>query len=80
MKNIYYLDNLNNIVPQSEATKVVIREVDDNGKIISEVFGSITPPVSRNVNVDESNLSPEARLFVEQFVKGHREAMEAKRK
>ena len=36
---VFYLDERHNIVDEKTATKVVIRECDENGSLIREVFG-----------------------------------------
>lgn len=37
----YYFDDNNKTVPKEEATRCIIREYDENGKFINEIFGYI---------------------------------------
>lgn len=42
MKNeIVYFDNDNHIVDEEKATKAIIRELDENGNLVRETFGTI---------------------------------------
>lgn len=40
MAEIYYFDEEDNPTPKSVATRVIIRELDENGNPVQEVFGS----------------------------------------
>ena len=39
----YYLDDDNNIVEPDKATKGVIRELDENGNLVRETWGTFEP-------------------------------------
>ena len=38
---LVYLDNNNNVVEKEAATKAIIKEIDENGKLIREIFGKV---------------------------------------
>lgn len=38
---IYYFDDEDNIVEKENATKAVIRELDENGNLVNEIWGTI---------------------------------------
>lgn len=40
---VYYLDDEDNVVEKEKATKAVIRELDDKGNLVNEIWGTIDP-------------------------------------
>lgn len=81
MDKVYYLNDDGNIVPEQEATQIMIQHLDENGKLIGETIGIPESHLAKRSDVPQFNeVSPEAEAFLKQFAKGHREAMEAKRK
>lgn len=80
MRNVYYLDDDNNIVSKDKATNVIVSEYDEDGNLISETHAIPESHLRVEPVEDSIELSDEAQAFVEQFVKEHKEAMEAKRK
>ncbi|HOV80808.1 MAG TPA: hypothetical protein PK728_12015 [Bacillota bacterium] len=40
--DIVYMDDQGNVVDKSKATRAVIREMDRNGKVLRETFGTLS--------------------------------------
>ena len=38
---IYYMDDAGNPVDKDRATRAIIRELDENGELLNEMFGSV---------------------------------------
>lgn len=38
---IYYFDDDGNAVDKEKATRAIIRELDENGELINEIFGAV---------------------------------------
>ena len=72
METIHFLDDSNNLVEAGDATKVVIRETDDEGKLISETYGCVNN--HRPTRDGKMEISPEVQAFVEEFMQEHKEA------
>ena len=72
----YYLDDQDNIVEGNKTTRVVIRELDDDGNLVREIFGTTGSQLERRVEDDEQHeLTLEQQEFLANFEKEHKEAM-----
>lgn len=74
METVHFLDDSNNLVDVSKATKVVIRETDSDGNLISETYGRVNN--TRQVEKDnfQHKVSPDVQAFVSEFMQEHRES------
>lgn len=50
---IIYLDDNRNIVPKEKATKAIIRELDSDGNLVREIFGTIDQDVKEHYSDEE---------------------------
>ena len=68
-KNIYFLDDDNNIVSSDKATHFITRETDEKGNLIEETRGLTTKkPSNTNYNVlDESEITDEMQDIINNY-------------
>ena len=68
MITTHFLDDNNNIVPKEESTHFIVRETDENGKLISETFGRMNKkPGEESKNVFEEEVTPEMQEILDNY-------------
>ena len=46
---VYYFDENGNSVDKDQASRIIIRKLDESGNLINEVFGSCAPSTSESI-------------------------------